>query len=144
LVPDIDTGLSPVERYHYRPQADAPHTLLDEAAWGAHWVERMAMSAAEAVGYALPEEDALTSERPPAGGQTDEPRTDHITSWEREGVTALVAQGISNRQIASELYLSERTVENHLSRILSKLGLASRAEVAAWTTEQRLLTLEPD
>jgi DNA-binding NarL/FixJ family response regulator len=59
-------------------------------------------------------------------------------------VAAMVARGMSNRQIASELYHSERTVENHLSRSLSKLGLTSRAEVAAWTTEQRLLILESD
>jgi two-component system response regulator DevR len=51
----------------------------------------------------------------------------------------LVARGLTNRQIASDLYLSERTIENHVSKILRKLGLASRAQVATWATEQRLL-----
>ena len=55
-----------------------------------------------------------------------------------EEVAALVARGLTNRQIASELHLSERTVENHVSNILRKLGFVSRAQVAAWATGQRL------
>ena len=76
----------------------------------------------------------LLHERPPADGRTSDP----LTRRERE-VAALVARGLTNRQIASELHLSERTVENHVSKILRKLGLASRARVATWATEQRLL-----
>jgi DNA-binding NarL/FixJ family response regulator len=56
----------------------------------------------------------------------------------------MVARGLPNRRIASELHLSERTVENHVSKILRKLGLASRAEIAAWTTERRLLAPDSD
>ena len=48
-----------------------------------------------------------------------------------------MARGLTNRQIASELHLSERTIGNHVSNILRKLGLASRAQVAAWATRQR-------
>jgi DNA-binding NarL/FixJ family response regulator len=63
----------------------------------------------------------------------------------REGeVAALVAQGISNRHIAQELYLSERTIENHVSKILRKLELTSRTEITSWATEQRLLASNPD
>jgi DNA-binding NarL/FixJ family response regulator len=51
----------------------------------------------------------------------------------------LVARGLANHQIASELYLSERTIETHVSKILRKLGLASRAQIATWATERRLL-----
>lgn len=53
-----------------------------------------------------------------------------LTPRERT-VSALVAQGLTNRQIAAELYLSERTVESHVSSVLSKFGLRSRAGVAA-------------
>jgi FixJ family two-component response regulator len=53
-------------------------------------------------------------------------------------------QDLADRQIASELSVCERTVEKHLSKILRKPGLASRAEITAWTTEQRLLAPEPD
>jgi two-component system response regulator DevR len=52
-------------------------------------------------------------------------------------VAALVARGLTNRQIASDLHLSERTIGNHISNILRKLGLASRAQVAVWATELR-------
>jgi DNA-binding NarL/FixJ family response regulator len=54
-------------------------------------------------------------------------------------VAAMVARGMSNRHIAQELFLSERTIENHVSRILRKLELASRTEIASWTTKQRLI-----
>jgi DNA-binding NarL/FixJ family response regulator len=54
-------------------------------------------------------------------------------------VATLVSRGLTNRQISEELYLSERTIENHVSKILRKLELASRTEIAAWATEQRLL-----
>jgi DNA-binding NarL/FixJ family response regulator len=51
---------------------------------------------------------------------------------------------MSNRQIAQELFLSERTIEKHVSNTLSKLELASRTEIAAWATQQRLIAPEPD
>jgi DNA-binding CsgD family transcriptional regulator/tetratricopeptide (TPR) repeat protein len=52
-----------------------------------------------------------------------------LTDRERE-VAALAARGLTNRDIASRLYLSPRTVENHLQRIYVKLGITTRAEVA--------------
>ena len=55
----------------------------------------------------------------------------------------MVAHGMSNRRIAQELYLSERTIEKHVSKILRKLDLASRTEIATWATEQRLITPSP-
>lgn len=54
-----------------------------------------------------------------------------LTPREAE-VTALVAQGMSNAAIARQFTLSERTVENHISRILSKLDLTSRTALALW------------
>lgn len=52
-----------------------------------------------------------------------------LTARERE-VAVLVATGITNREIAERLFLSEKTVEAHISRILAKLGVASRLAVA--------------
>lgn len=54
-----------------------------------------------------------------------------LTGRERQ-VAALLAQGASNREIAKELDVSERTVETHVSNILNKLGFSSRAEVRKW------------
>jgi DNA-binding NarL/FixJ family response regulator len=47
-------------------------------------------------------------------------------------VAELVAKGLSNRQIASQLFLSERTVDSHVRTILNKLGFNSRAQIAGW------------
>jgi DNA-binding NarL/FixJ family response regulator len=61
-----------------------------------------------------------------------------LTVRERE-VARLVAQGLSNRQIAAALVVAEGTVANRVHHILGKLDLASRAQVAAWAAEQGLL-----
>jgi DNA-binding NarL/FixJ family response regulator len=53
-----------------------------------------------------------------------------LTDRERE-LAGLVARGLTNRQIAASIYLSEKTVERHLSHIFAKLGVSSRAGLAA-------------
>jgi DNA-binding NarL/FixJ family response regulator len=57
-----------------------------------------------------------------------------LSRRERE-VVAHVAAGESNREIATLLFLSERTVETHVRNILAKLDLRSRTQVAAWATK---------
>jgi DNA-binding NarL/FixJ family response regulator len=47
-------------------------------------------------------------------------------------VAQLLARGLSNREIAGRLYLSERTIDNHVHHILDKLGFDSRVQVATW------------
>jgi non-specific serine/threonine protein kinase len=47
-------------------------------------------------------------------------------------VARLIAGGRSNKQIAAELVIAQRTAENHVEHILAKLGFTSRAQVAAW------------
>jgi pimeloyl-ACP methyl ester carboxylesterase/DNA-binding CsgD family transcriptional regulator len=50
----------------------------------------------------------------------------------QEQVAALVAQGLSNRRIAEELVITERSAESHVERILLRMGFRSRAQIAAW------------
>jgi predicted ATPase/DNA-binding SARP family transcriptional activator/DNA-binding CsgD family transcriptional regulator len=134
---NIGAPPTPETRPYYEPSMATARALLGESAWKAAFAEGSAMSAQEAAEYALYEEVAPAPERPPAGGKTDDPlTTDPLTAREGE-VAAMVAQGMPNRQIAQELFLSEHTVKRHISKILRKLGLASRAEVAAWVTEGR-------
>jgi tetratricopeptide (TPR) repeat protein len=64
---------------------------------------------------------------------------DGLSNRERE-VATLVAQGRSNREIASHLVVSERTAEAHVSNILGKLGFTTRAQIAAWAVEKGLST----
>ncbi|GAC1645652.1 MAG: hypothetical protein NVS9B11_17010 [Candidatus Dormibacteraceae bacterium] len=52
-------------------------------------------------------------------------------------VAGLVALGLTNRDIAKKLFLSERTVEGHVGQILNKLGFSTRSQIAAWYVEQR-------
>jgi predicted ATPase/DNA-binding CsgD family transcriptional regulator len=58
-----------------------------------------------------------------------------LTRRERE-VAELVASGMSNRDIASALVVSRRTVESHVQNTLVKLGFTSRAQIASWVTRQ--------
>jgi len=55
-------------------------------------------------------------------------------------VAALLADGLTNRQIAERLVVTERTVAAHIEHILDKLGFASRHQVATWAAENRLGT----
>jgi DNA-binding CsgD family transcriptional regulator len=62
----------------------------------------------------------------------DGQRPSALTSRELE-VATLVAGGLTNRQIADQLVISERTAQNHVQHILTKLGFTSRSQIAAWT-----------
>ena len=60
-----------------------------------------------------------------------------LTERERE-VAALIAQGKANREIAEVLVVNYRTIEKHIENILSKLGFASRTQIAVWAAEKGL------
>ena len=60
-----------------------------------------------------------------------------LTAREREGAVH-IAQGESNREIAAELVVGERTIESHVANILNKLGFANRAQIRKWAIEKGL------
>jgi DNA-binding CsgD family transcriptional regulator len=76
-------------------------------------------------------------ERPPDRTDADETTTedDVLTPRERE-IAELVAEGLTNRQIATRLTISPRTAEGHVERILTKLGFRSRTQIVAWMKTQ--------
>jgi DNA-binding NarL/FixJ family response regulator len=51
-------------------------------------------------------------------------------------VAGLVAEGLTNRQIGERLFISERTAQNHVQHILTKLGFATRSQIATWSTRR--------
>lgn len=59
-----------------------------------------------------------------------------LTARENE-VAALVAQSLTNREIASRLFLSERTIESHIRNILAKLNFTRRTEIVTWVSRRR-------
>jgi DNA-binding NarL/FixJ family response regulator len=64
----------------------------------------------------------------------DEPSTSSLGGLTRreQEVAALVAGGLSNAELARQLFISSKTAAVHVSNILAKLDMSSRAEVAAW------------
>ncbi|MFD0493593.1 LuxR C-terminal-related transcriptional regulator [Streptomyces rhizosphaericus] len=117
---------------HYHEECEAAvRRALGKAAFNAACKQGARLSYAEALEYAL--EDELPSGEA-AGG-----RPSPLTPRESE-IARLVAQGLSNKEIASSLVIAQRTAEGHIEHILSKLGFTSRAQVAVWVAEQHRTT----
>ena len=101
---------------------------LAEAAWTRG--RAMTMDAAVAFALAEGEEAAADAERRRGPGES----LYGLTPRERE-VAVRIARGLTNRQMAAEFALAERTVDVHVSNILGKLQMSSRAQVAAWVVK---------
>jgi predicted ATPase/DNA-binding CsgD family transcriptional regulator len=156
-------GASTVLREAVGPvRSAAAQARLDELLASAH--QRLGQSATtgliaegrrlgmhEAVRYALSfaRDVSPASEHQPAGavppeqagpGGRDGPAAlvpvSVLTAREQE-IALLIARGLSNRAIAEELVISPATAARHVANILGKLGVNSRAQVAAWTVRQR-------
>jgi DNA-binding CsgD family transcriptional regulator len=66
-----------------------------------------------------------------------------LTPRQRQ-VAVLVAQGLTNRQIARELVITERAAANHIEHILNRLSVNTRTEIGVWASEQGLLAKKPN
>ncbi|HEY3062039.1 MAG TPA: LuxR C-terminal-related transcriptional regulator, partial [Chloroflexota bacterium] len=102
--------------------------LLGPEATRLAWEEGQAMPVEQAVDLALAATEALPV-------QVNRPA---VLSPREQEVAALLARGLSNRQIAGRLVVTPRTVAAHVGHILDKLALASRHQVATWVAEHGL------
>ena len=80
-------------------------------------------------------EKVLQRVRSAAGGENDE--LAELTSQERK-ILLLVAEGMTNKEIATDVFLSDKTVKNYVSSILSKLNLQRRTQAAAFVAKHHL------
>ena len=131
------TGIStftPEEWALHEPHLALATSQLGDEAWQEALAEGRAMSLEEAAEYALREEaDRAVATIAQEHLASAEPMG-NLTPRERE-IVLLVAQGLTNRQVSTELSISERTAGNHVAKILKKLGLRSRAQIASWVSE---------
>ncbi|MFQ6396600.1 protein kinase domain-containing protein [Nocardia sp. KC 131] len=109
--------------HHEDCERAARHTL-GRRSFDIAYREGAALDLDTAIEYALGEQP-----RAAAAGPAE------LTRRERE-VADLVADGLTNKAIATRLHVSQRTAEGHVEHILTKLGFTSRAQIAAWVAER--------
>lgn len=102
---------------------------LGQRRWVAGYQEGLDLTRQQAVSAAVGETTA------PSGSQQKTTAGPELTKRQRE-VAALVAQGMTDREIAASLVISPRTAESHIEQILTRLGFRSRTQIAAWQAEQ--------
>ena len=119
-----------------RAQLELARAIAEPAREAAVAEARAALRAFERIG-APRDADAATAllRRLGAAGRTWPKRYGTLTKRETE-VLSLLADGCTNAEIAGRLYISRRTAEHHVANILSKLGLRSRAEAAAYAVRE--------
>jgi predicted ATPase/DNA-binding CsgD family transcriptional regulator len=122
---------APAVRADYERDAAAMRRVLGDEAFAAARAEGGAMTLEQSIEYAAMAANAPSSGRAPERRGRTADGTWLLAPRERE-VAALVAEGLSNRDIARRLAISERTAETHVQHILNKLNCSSRAQIAAW------------
>jgi NarL family two-component system response regulator LiaR len=115
----------------YLLKESAPEDLVQAI----HQIHRGEPSLHPTIARKVLEEITHPSDRPPT--------PDPLTKREAE-VLLLVAQGLSNQDIARELCISDATVRSHVSNILSKLHLATRIQAALYALREGLVSLDAD
>jgi predicted ATPase/DNA-binding CsgD family transcriptional regulator len=128
----IGLPLSPLDRTHpdYEGLLAAARSRLGEVPWETARAEGRAITPEEAVEYALDTKEA-------AGPPTED--TPSLLSEREAEVLRLVAEGLTNPEVAERLYLSPRTVGQHLRSTYRKLGVSSRAAAAREALERHLI-----
>ena len=129
--------LTPLESDTTEPYRTSARSRLGDVAWEEALAKGRGMGLDRAIEYALSQEDSTTPQAPNRKA-SDAPAL-HLTPREEE-VAVLVAKGLTNRQIASRLVISEATVETHLARIFKKLALQSRTQLSVWVNDGGIST----
>jgi predicted ATPase/DNA-binding CsgD family transcriptional regulator len=119
--------LNPPDQAEYDSSLTKTRGALTEEEFAVARSEGRSLTLEEALEYAL-------ASAPGLGKNQRAQRNGPLTRREGE-VAALVAEGLSNRQIGSRLSIAERTAETHIGNILNKLNFHSRAQIAAWVAE---------
>jgi predicted ATPase/class 3 adenylate cyclase/DNA-binding CsgD family transcriptional regulator len=137
----VGVRVSPSNLAAFERDLASMRASLGDQAFAEAWADGRAMSPEQAIAYASARQHA---EPPGAGGsglEATSARDDAspLTRREQE-VAALIARGLTNRQIAEALVITEGTAANHVVHILNKLSYGSRAQVAAWAVEHGLGT----
>jgi DNA-binding CsgD family transcriptional regulator len=134
-------AIIPVYRTEYERSVAATRAQLGEQAFAAAWAEGRAMTPEQALAAQGP---VTMFAAPPVGTSTASPvpkapaYPDGLTSREVE-VLRLVAQGMTNGQIAVKLIISPRTVHTHLASIFSKIGVSSRSAATRYAIGHHLI-----
>jgi DNA-binding CsgD family transcriptional regulator/tetratricopeptide (TPR) repeat protein len=116
------------------PYVAMARSRLDEIAWQAAWEQGRGMSMEQAIEYVLSaEEPSSTGHSPPSAHE----HPAGLTSREVE-VLGLVAEGLTNAQVAQMLFVSPRTVHRHLDSVYHKIGVNSRAAATRFAIEHNL------
>jgi non-specific serine/threonine protein kinase len=101
---------------------------LGERTFAAEWTAGRATSPEDAARFALRQANPELAAEAAPGRQ--------ILTRREQDVTALVARGLTNRQVAEQLLVTPRTIETHLEHIFAKLGVQTRTELVAWAVRQ--------
>ncbi len=131
----------PVERAAYERAVEGVRAQLDEKAFAVLWAEGRTMSPEQALAAQGPVVMATTISAGPSSVPSSKSTVTYpagLTAREVE-VLRLVAQGLTDAQVAEQLVISPRTVNWHLTSIYSKLGVSSRAAATRYAIEQQLV-----
>ncbi|HZS93951.1 MAG TPA: tetratricopeptide repeat protein, partial [Chloroflexota bacterium] len=135
----IGAPLAPADRVEYERDLAAARGALGESAWHEAWKQGQALTLEEAVAEALSDTEPApapsSSPRPPTSSSEPVP----LSARERE-VAILITRGLSNREIATALTITEKTAANHVDHIFTKLDLHSRTQIAMWAVQHDLDT----
>jgi non-specific serine/threonine protein kinase len=130
----LGSSLTPGGQLSYEAAETMARSALSETAYLAAWNEGRLLTLEEAVGHAC----AAVSGGPDVRTFLPAKPGPSVLSPREQEVLALLASGHTNQQIADALFISRRTVTNHVASILAKLGVPSRAAAAAYAVRHGL------